>query len=85
MYFASLIIHEITHIGIEQSIINTYNVSQALKERIVDTFVSLNFGELLPDYQIQNRRESRIGKYLKIKADLKDLHKTVTTILNENK
>jgi hypothetical protein len=37
MYFASLIIHEITHIGIEQSIINTY-VSQALKERIVGYF-----------------------------------------------
>ena len=41
---ANTIIHEVVHIGIEASIISKYNVPHALKERIVDIFVALNFG-----------------------------------------
>jgi len=50
---ANILIHEITHLGIEESIIRRFNVPHGLKERIVDTFVYLNFHELLSEYRIQ--------------------------------
>ena len=81
---ANTIIHEIVHIGIEASIIDTFNVPHALKERIVDTFVFLNFKEYLPAYRIQNMGDNRIDPFLKTKRDLKDLHTSVKQIMNNN-
>lgn len=81
---ANTIIHEITHIGIEEAIVNKYEVSHALKERIVDTFVFLNFGEYLPDYRIQDMGDKRTDQYLKTKEDLKDLDNIVKRITKEN-
>ncbi len=78
---ANTIIHEVVHIGIEASIIGTYDVPHALKERIVDIFVFLNFGQYLPDYRIQDMGETRTDQYLKTIADLKDLHRVVEIIL----
>lgn len=80
---SNTIIHEIVHIGIEKAIITEYSVPHALKERIVDTFVSLNFGQYLPDYTIQDMGDKRIDPYLKNIADLKVLDKTVDRILNK--
>ena len=79
---ANTIIHEIVHIGIETSIINTLNVPHALKERIVDTFVFLNFKEYLPTYNIQDMGDNRIDSYLKTKNDLKDLNTFVKQIMD---
>ncbi|UII78478.1 hypothetical protein [Flagellimonas sp. CMM7] len=81
---ANTIIHEITHIGIEEAIVNKYRVSHALKERIVDTFVFLNFGKYLPEYRIQDMGDKRTDQYLKTKEDLKDLDHFVKRITKEN-
>lgn len=81
---ANTIIHEITHIGIEEAIVNKYDISHALKERIVDTFVFLNFGEYLPDYRIQDMGDKRTDLYLKTKEDLKNLDNFVKRITKEN-
>lgn len=78
---AHTLIHEIVHIGIEASIVQKYNVPHPLKERIVDTFVSLCFGELLPDYRIQNMGDTRTDPFLKNKADLAKLDIIVEQIL----
>ncbi|MEO0472098.1 MAG: hypothetical protein AAF206_20900 [Bacteroidota bacterium] len=80
---ANTIIHEIVHIGIEADIIGQYNVPHPLKERIVDTFVSLYFGQDLPDYRIQNMGETRSDQYLKKKDDVKKLEQIVQGILKE--
>lgn len=77
------VIHEITHIGIEESIITKYQVPHTLKERIVDTFVFLNFSQYLPDYGIQDMGETRSDQYLKTKMDLKDLNSFVEIIMKE--
>ena len=79
---SNTIIHEVTHIGIEEAIITKYNVPHPLKERIVDTFVSLNFGQYLPDYRIQDMGDKRTDPYLKEATDLKKLDKIVEQILN---
>lgn len=78
---ANTIIHEIVHIGVEASIVQKYQVPHRLKERIIDTFVSLCFGEDLPDYRIQNMGDERIDPYLKKQGDLQQLGKFVAEIL----
>lgn len=78
------IIHEIVHIGIEEAIVNKHQVPHTLKERIVDTFVSLNFKQRLPDYRVQDMGEYRIDSYLKTKGDLKELDKFVQRIQQDN-
>ena len=61
------IIHEFVHIGIEERIIQKYNILQIIKERIVDKFVSANFKDILPNYFMQNFDDRTIDKYLKDK------------------
>ncbi|WP_299431365.1 hypothetical protein [uncultured Aquimarina sp.] len=78
---ANTIIHEIIHIGIESAIINKFQVPHPLKERIVDTFVLLNFKDDLPNYRIQNMGEYRTDTYIKTKADLKSLYSIVKKIM----
>ena len=78
------LIHEIVHIGIDESIISKYNVPHPLKERIVDTFVELHFGKYLPEYRIQNMGDTRTDPFLKTTADFKTLDQIVQRIMEEN-
>ncbi len=80
---ANTIIHEIVHIGIQESIIDRYQVPHTLKERIVDTFVLLNFREELPAYRLQEMGENRSDAYLKNKADLFNLEEAVQRMLKK--
>ncbi|PTB97254.1 hypothetical protein C9994_03735 [Marivirga lumbricoides] len=80
---ANTIIHEITHMGMEYSIVRKYNVSHGLKERIVDTFVYLMFKEKLPEYKIQNMGDNKIDKYLNKKEDINYLNATVSEFVNK--
>ena len=78
---ANTVIHEIVHIGIENSIISKYQVPHPLKERIVDTFVSLHYGDKLPSYRVQDMGEQRSDAYLQQPADFIALDKVVKEIL----
>jgi len=79
---ANTLIHEIVHMGVEESIIQRYQVSHPLKERIVDQLVLLHFKTLLPQYRLQDMGEYRIDPYLKKKRDCKNLGKIVEGIVN---
>lgn len=78
------IIHEIVHIGIEKSIIWKYKLSHTQKERLVDLFVSICFGELLPDYKLQEFGDKRLDKYFKEKKDFQELPSRIEQFLLEN-
>ena len=80
---ANTIIHEITHMGMEHSIIRKYNLAHGLKERIVDTFVYLMFKEKLPEYKIQDMGDNKIDKYLNKKEDINSLNATVSELVNK--
>lgn len=80
---ANTIIHEITHMGMEYSIVRKYSVAHGLKERIVDTFVYLMFKEKLPEYKIQNMGDNKIDKYLNKKEDINYLKASVSEFLNK--
>lgn len=79
---AYTIIHEITHMGMEHSIVRKYNLSHGLKERIVDTFVLLMFQEKLPHYKIQDIGDKEIDKYLATKKDIASMNSIVSEFVN---
>lgn len=74
---ACTILHEITHMGMEYSLIRKYSLEHGLKERLVDTFVYLMFKEQLPEYKIQNMGDTSIDQYLKNKDDIKLLNSII--------
>jgi len=80
---AYTIIHEIVHIGIQESLIEKHKVSHAMKERIVDNIVLLYFGDELPGYRVQNMGDTRIDKYLKSKDQINRLDKSITELLKQ--
>ncbi len=82
---AYTIIHEIVHMGIEESLIQKYNVPHALKERIVDSFVLLYFGDRLPGYKKQEMGWENLDRSLKSKDDLARLPEIIQEILAEEK
>ena len=71
---ANTIIHEITHLGMEESIVQKWKLSHIVKERIVDQFVYLMFKEQLPNYKVQNMGDTRIDEFLNNKDDFKVLN-----------
>ena len=58
------IVHEATHIGIDEPIVRRFGLSQAVSERIVDRFIVDHFGEILPEYQMQEMGDPAIDPYL---------------------
>jgi len=82
---ANTIIHEIIHMGIEESIVQKYNLSHGVKERIVDIIVSILFKDSLPNYKIQNMGDAKIDKFLRNKKDLKELDSVIKKFLSQNK
>lgn len=60
------VIHEIIHTGIEENIINHFNLDHWEKERIVDLICILKFGDLLPNYQIQQQGNKNIDSYISL-------------------
>lgn len=80
---AYTIIHEITHMGMEYSLVQTFSLPHGLKERIVDTFVYLMFGEKLPEYMIQQMGDRKIDAYLNKKEDIDSLNAIVAEIMNQ--
>ncbi|MEM1322723.1 MAG: hypothetical protein AAGG75_20830 [Bacteroidota bacterium] len=81
---ANTIVHEIVHMGIEHSIVQKYQLPHGLKERIVDTIVSILFKEYLPDYKIQNMGDTAIDQLLRDKEDLSTLDSIIQEYMTRN-
>lgn len=79
---ANTIIHEITHMGMEYSIVQKYKLAHGTKERIVDTFVYLMFKEYLPDYRIQNMGDKKIDNYLSKQENINSLGSIMSKFTN---
>lgn len=48
-----VVIHELVHIGIEESIVIPFELTHREKERVVDLFVKNYFKDLLPQYKLK--------------------------------
>ncbi|MEO9869076.1 hypothetical protein [Ekhidna sp.] len=80
---ACTIIHEIVHMGVEQSLIQKLRIPHTSKERIVDQFVLLNFQNLIPSYQLQDMGDYRADAFMNSLDDLKDLDQKIKDALGE--
>lgn len=80
---SNTIIHEITHMGMEFSIVEKFKLSHGLKERVVDTFVYLMFHEMLPEYRVQNMGDVDLDKHLRSKEDISSLISIISELLDE--
>lgn len=81
---ANTLIHEIVHIGVEESIVNKFKVPHPFKERMIDQIVLLHFKDLLPNYRLQDMGDNRIDPYLKKKKDFKKLASIVNKLISDN-
>lgn len=77
------IVHEMVHLGIENSIIQHYHISHSLKEQIVDRLVSILFGEVLPEYHAQNFGPFVLDNQLKSSNDVENLNRIIERIINQ--
>lgn len=59
-----LLFHEIVHIGVEEAIVEKYELSHWEKERLVDLICARYLNELLPEYQLQTRGDARIDAFV---------------------
>ena len=80
---AYTIIHEITHMGMEFSIVRKFDITHGLKERIVDTFVYLMFRKELPAYKIQNMGDKNIDRYLNNEKDVESLNSIISEFVKK--
>lgn len=80
---AYTIIHEISHIGMEYSIVQKHKLNHGLKERLIDTFVYLMFKDRLSKYKIQDMGDVSIDKYLNKKKDIESLNSIITEFVKE--
>ncbi len=67
------LIHEMVHIGVEQSVVQALQLPHPLKERMVDRFVVLSFGNAVAGYTIQPMGNPALDQVLQTKADLLQL------------
>ncbi|NRB62091.1 MAG: hypothetical protein HRU40_03495 [Saprospiraceae bacterium] len=67
------IIHEIVHLGIEESLVQKHQLPHPLKERLVDTIIKILFGDRLPNYKIQNMGYESLNNHIRETIDLVDL------------
>lgn len=80
---ANTIIHEIVHIGIEESLVEAHKLSHPDKERLVDTIVFRMFSDELPNYTIQNMGNKNIDRMISSQDDLRVLPTILTTLASQ--
>lgn len=70
------ILHEITHIGIEDSIVKKYTLSHSEKERLVDLLVKIIFNKEFPNYWVQKIGDGKMDSYINSET-IKNLPETI--------
>jgi hypothetical protein len=58
------IIHEMVHIGIQENIVERFNLTHWEKERVVDLVCSIKFGDILRGYRIQAGGERNLDPFV---------------------
>ncbi len=75
------IIHEIIHMGIEESIVQKHTLSHGNKERIVDRMVYVLFSNLLPNYRVQTMGDERLDALIASLDDIKQLDTNIAQFM----
>ncbi len=78
------ILHEIVHIGIEESIVQKFNLLHWEKERLVDLICFYHLKEILPDYQMQEKGDTRIDTYINEFIIIHDLPSAISNFVKKH-
>jgi hypothetical protein len=78
----NVIVHEIIHIGIEESIIKKFELSHVEKEGLVDAICVNYFNDLLTDYRVQERGDKNIFNLVS-KNNISELPKIIEEYKNK--
>ncbi len=70
------IVHEMTHLGIEESIVARYSLLHWEKERVVDQLCLQKLGDILDGYRLQSRGNEQLDRFLDAAA-MTDLPRAV--------
>lgn len=71
--YTKTILHEMVHIGIQEDIVNKYELSHWEKERLVDLICSIYLKDLLPEYGMQKSADTKIDTFVSEEAIVKNL------------
>ncbi|MEO1415924.1 MAG: hypothetical protein AAFW00_11615 [Bacteroidota bacterium] len=82
---ASTLVHEMVHIGLEKTIVEKYQLPHQEKERLVDLFVSLMFGDVLPQYKVQDFGTLALDSLIKDQEALLNLGTTMEVYVKQKK
>lgn len=75
------VIHEIVHIGIEETIVQHYQLSHPDKEHLVDLICSIYFADLMPYYRMQDMGSPEMDPYVTSET-LKSLPASIEAYVN---
>ena len=75
------ILHEIVHIGIEESIVQKYALDHWEKERLVDLICKKYLQNFLPNYQLQKNGNIQLDDYFNISNFTTSLPKMINNYL----
>lgn len=78
------IIHEMIHIGIEENIVEKYNLKHWEKERLVDLIGSSYLKDLLPNYREHESADRKIDSVVDEEVILHDLPTAIEAFVAQN-
>ena len=70
------IVHEIIHIGMEESIVKKFELTHVEKEGLVDSICANYFDDLLIDYVVQDRGDKKVFNLIS-KDNIMELSKII--------
>lgn len=79
---SNIIIHEGIHIGIEENIVDKYDLTHWEKERVVDKICDLQFSDLLQDYWFQPKADRNVDSYITSET-IDQLPKAIEKFIND--
>ena len=80
---AENILHEIVHIGVEESVIKQYKLTHWEKERLVDLICHHCLSEILPEYWMQPKGDKRIDDFVNEHTIIYDLPSAIASFIKQ--
>jgi len=81
---AEIILHEIVHIGIEESIVKQYKLTHWEKERLVDVICQHCLSKILPNYWMQPQGDKRIDDFVDEYAIIHDHPSSIARFVKQS-
>ncbi len=79
-----IILHEIVHIGIEESIVKRYQLTHWEKERLVDLICYHYLNQILPEYRMHPKGDKQIDDFTNEYTMIHDLPAAIASFIKQH-